>query len=76
MGAHTEVAEVVERAYAVDLVARDPRRQPVVACALEAGARFVVADDRKHLLPIKAVRLAGCRPVQIVSPTGFLRHHL
>jgi hypothetical protein len=40
-----------------DLVAREPDDNPVVACALEAGARFVVTDDRKHLLPIKALRV-------------------
>jgi predicted nucleic acid-binding protein len=48
----------------------------VVACALEGDARFVVTDDRKHLLPIKVVRIAGHRTVQIVSPAQFLRHHL
>jgi putative PIN family toxin of toxin-antitoxin system len=57
IGALAEVAEVVEGAYTVDLVARDPDDNPVVACALEAGARFVVTDDRKHLLPLKACRL-------------------
>jgi predicted nucleic acid-binding protein len=71
-----EVAQVVEGAYAVNLVARDPDDNPVVACALEAGARYVVTDDRKHLLPMKAVRVAGYRTVQIVSPVEFLRHHL
>ncbi len=76
IGALGEVAQVVEGAYDVDLVARDPDDNPVVACALEAGARFVVTDDRKHLLPMKAIRLAGYRTVQIVSPVEFLRHHL
>jgi putative PIN family toxin of toxin-antitoxin system len=76
IGALAAVAQVVEGAYAVNLVARDPDDNPVVACALEAGARYVVTDDRKHLLPIKAVRVAGYRTVQIVSPIEFLRHHL
>jgi putative PIN family toxin of toxin-antitoxin system len=39
IGALAEVAQVVEGSYAVNLVARDPDDNPVVACALEAGAR-------------------------------------
>jgi putative PIN family toxin of toxin-antitoxin system len=76
IGALAGVSHVVEGAYAVDLVSRDPDDNPVVACALEAGARFVVTDDRKHLLPIKAVRVAGHRTVQIVGPAEFLRLQL
>jgi predicted nucleic acid-binding protein len=62
--------------YTVDLVSRDPDDNPVVACVLQAGARFVVTDDRRHLRPIKAVRVAGHGTAQIVSPAEFLRHHL
>ena len=61
---------------AVALIARDPADNPVLACALEGGAGFVVTDDRKHLLPLEVVRLAGQAAVQIISPGDFVRHHL
>jgi predicted nucleic acid-binding protein len=76
VGALADVAHVVKGTYAVDLVSRDPDDNPVVACALEADAPFVVTDDRKHLLPLKAVRIAGHRTIQLVSPVEFLRRHL
>src|SRR2546426_2799209 len=71
-----DLATVVAGRYDVALVARDPADNPVLACALEGGAGFVVTDDRKHLLPLKVVRLAGHAAVQIVSPGAFVRHHL
>lgn len=71
-----DLATVVAGRYDVALVARDPADNPVLACALEGGAGFVVTDDRKHLLPLKVVRLAGHAAVQIVSPGDFVRHHL
>ena len=54
-------------------VPTDLKDNIVVACALEAEADFVVTDDRRDLLPLKVIRCAGYRPVQIVSPTAFLR---
>ena len=71
-----DLATVVAGRYDVALVARDPADNPVLACALEGGAGFVVTDDRKHLLPLKVVRLAGHAAIQIVSPGDFVRHHL
>ena len=65
-------ARVVPGRYEVTLVPKDPKDNPVVACALEGGAAFVVTDDRKHLLPLKVVRVSGFGPVQIVTPTAFL----
>jgi hypothetical protein len=32
-----------------------------------------VTDDRRDLLPLKVVRLAGHAAIQIVSAAGFLR---
>jgi len=63
-----DLATVVAGRYDVALVRRDPADNPVLACALEAGARFVVTDDRKDLLPLKVVRLSGHAPVQIRQP--------
>ena len=76
VAALARVGHVVKGAYEVDLVSRDADDNPVVACALEGGAGFVVTDDRRHLLLLKAVRVAGHRVVQLVSPVAFLRQHL
>jgi hypothetical protein len=47
IGAVVRASRIVAGRYAVDLVSRNPGDNPVVACALEAGARFVVTDDRR-----------------------------
>jgi len=65
-------AHYVPGDFEVELVPRDPKDNPIVACALEGDAGYVVTDDRKHLLPLKIVRVAGYRPVRIVSPSLFL----
>ena len=62
------VAEVVPGRYEVFTVADDPKDNPVLACALEGHADFVVTDDRKHLLPLKHYH-----GIQIVSMPLFLR---
>jgi putative PIN family toxin of toxin-antitoxin system len=64
---------VVPGHYQVDLVSTDPKDNPVLACAIEGSADYVVSDDRRDLLPLKVVLLAGHAPIQIVSPSGFLR---
>ena len=66
-------AVVVPGRYRVDLVSTDPKDNPVLACAIEGMAGYVVTDDRRDLLPLKVVRLAGQSPIQIVSAAGFLR---
>jgi putative PIN family toxin of toxin-antitoxin system len=66
-------AIVVPGRYQVDLVSTDPKDNPVLACAIEGDAGYVVTDDRRDLLPLKVVRLAGHLPIQIVSAAGFLR---
>ena len=55
-----------------DVVSKDPKDNPVIACAIESGAEHVVSDDKKHLLSLKVVRIKGYRPVQIVLPEDFL----
>lgn len=62
------VAEVVPGRYEVFTVTDDPKDNPVLACALEGHADFVVTDDRKHLLPLKHYH-----GIQIVSMPLFLR---
>ena len=66
-------AVVVPGRYHVDLVSTDPQDNPVLACAIEGMADYVVTDDRRDLLPLKVVRLAGHAPIQIVSAPGFLQ---
>ena len=60
----------------VSLVPTDAKDNPVVACALEGGAEYIVTDDRRDLLPLKVIRAAGYRPVQIVAPRAFLKNVL
>jgi len=62
------VADVVPGRFKVFAVADDPKDNPVLACALEGHADFVVTDDRKHLLPLKHYH-----GIQIVSAPLFLR---
>jgi uncharacterized protein len=57
----------------LDKVPTDLKDNIVVGCALEAEADLIVTDDRRDLLPLKVIRCAGFQPVQIVSPTAFLR---
>jgi uncharacterized protein len=54
-------------------VPTDLKDNIVVCCALESEAEYIVTDDRRDLLPLKFIRCAGYRPVQIVSPLAFLR---
>ncbi len=59
--------------YAVELVPTDPRDNPVVAAALEGSADYIVSDDRRDLLPLKAIRLSGHHVIQVarlVTRTG------
>jgi putative PIN family toxin of toxin-antitoxin system len=68
------LAVVVPGHYTVlDKVPSDVKDNMVVACAIEAEADHIVTDDRRDLLPLKSIRFAGYPPVQIVSPTAFLR---
>ena len=62
------IAEVVPGRFKVFAVVDDPKDNPVLACALEGHADFVVTDDRKHLLPLKHYH-----GIQIVSVPLFLR---
>ena len=65
-------ADVVAGDYVIDWVTTDPKDNPLVACALEGGADYLVTTDARDLLPRKAVRVAGYRTVQIVRPHVFL----
>ena len=74
VGVLRRVALVVPGHYqGLDRVPTDLKDDIVVCCALESGAEYIVTDDRRDLLPLKVIRCAGYRPVQIVSPLAFLR---
>jgi uncharacterized protein len=57
----------------VSLVPTDAKDDPIVACALEGAADYIVTDDRRDLLPLKVIRASGYRPVQIVAPRALLK---
>jgi putative PIN family toxin of toxin-antitoxin system len=57
----------------MDVVASDPKDNPVVATALEMQAQYVVTLDAADLLRLKVFLVSGHRPVQIESPMGFLK---
>jgi putative PIN family toxin of toxin-antitoxin system len=57
----------------VDLVRTDPKDNPIVSAALEMQAQYVVTLDASDLLRLKVFLVSGHRPVQVESPTGFLR---
>ncbi len=73
VGALRETCEFVPGAYRdLDKVPRDLKDRPIVAADIEGGAHFLVTDDRRDLLPLKVIMLAGYRPLQIVTPGDFL----
>ena len=74
VGAIRRVSLVVPGDYQdLEKVPTDLKDNIVVGCALESGAEYIVTDDRRDLLPLKVIRCAGYRPVQIVRPLDFLR---
>jgi putative PIN family toxin of toxin-antitoxin system len=75
LGALREICAFVPGAYKdMDKVPRDLKDRPIVAAGIEGGAHFLVTDDRRDLLPLKVILLAGYRPLQIVTPGDFLLH--
>jgi putative PIN family toxin of toxin-antitoxin system len=75
VGALREVCEFVPGDFRdLEKVPRDLKDRPIVAAGIEGGAHFLVTDDRRDLLPLKVILLAGYRPLQIVTPGDFLRH--
>jgi putative PIN family toxin of toxin-antitoxin system len=69
-----ERAEMAPGEYQdLDMVPSDPKDNAVVAAALELHAQYVVTLDAGDLLRLKVFLVSGHRPVQIESPTGFLR---
>ena len=67
------IGVLVPGEFDVSLVPTDAKDNPIAACALEGGAQYIVTDDRRDLLPLKVIRVAGHRPVQIVAPQSFLK---
>jgi len=57
---------VVTGAYEVHGVAPDPDDDKIIACALDAGADYIITGD-PHLLNLKQYR-----GIQIITPRAFL----
>ena len=66
------LADVVPGDFEVRIVLEDPRDDPILACALEGDAGWVVSDDH-DLLDLKDVRVAGFRTIRVVDVALFLR---
>lgn len=67
------IGVLVPGRFDVSMVPTDAKDNPIVACALEGDADYIVTDDRRDLLPLKVIRVAGHKAVQIVAPTSFLK---
>ena len=61
-------AQVIEGSYVLDDLLRDPKDHPVLACAIEGRADYLVTGDKRDLLPLK--HYLG---IQIVTPAIFWR---
>ncbi len=73
-GVLRRLAVVVPGLYEdIDMVPTDAKDNPIVACALESTADYIVTDDRRDLLPLKVIPVAGHKLIQIVAPGAFLR---
>lgn len=57
----------------LDVVPDDAKDNPIVAIGMEADADFLVTEDAKHLLSLKAIRLSGHRTLQMVGLDDFNR---
>ena len=70
-------AHVVGGLYAdIDMVPTDPKDNPILACALEGDAEYLVTQDKRDLLALKDHHVAGHRTIHIVTPASFLRNIL
>jgi uncharacterized protein len=67
------VAETVPGAYVVKMVRTDPDDDHVLAAAIEAGAGYIVAEDKRDLLPLKVKLVSGYSPIQLVDARDFLQ---
>ena len=45
----------------IDLVPEDAKDNTIVALALEAGAKYLISDDKGHLQPLKVILVKGIR---------------
>lgn len=67
-----ELAVLTTDLYDVQVVKDDPDDNKFLACALEAGAHYVVSVDEAHLLSLKEFRLLDYR-VEIIGLERFVR---
>jgi putative PIN family toxin of toxin-antitoxin system len=68
LAALRQAAEVVPGHLEVHYGSRDPKDNPVLACAVEGRAAYLVTDDRRDLLP-----MGHYHGTEIVSVPDFLR---
>ena len=66
----TATAILVPGTLSVQAIPDDPTDDKYVACALEAGARYIVSGD-KHL-----TQLEHYQGIKIVTPAFFIKHVL
>jgi putative PIN family toxin of toxin-antitoxin system len=71
MASIQQTCEVVPGAVTAHYGTRDPKDLPILACAIEAGADYIVTDDRRDLLPLKHYH-----GIQLVSAPDFIRNVL
>lgn len=60
----------------IEMVATDPKDNPVIGCALEGDASYLVTADKRDLLALKDHHVAGHRIVHVVTAGDFVRHVL
>jgi putative PIN family toxin of toxin-antitoxin system len=63
----SSVSAVVEPSKVPEIIASKKADNEILACALEAGAHYLVTGDMKHIYPLRSVGAA-----KIVSPAEFL----
>jgi putative PIN family toxin of toxin-antitoxin system len=63
----SSASEIVEPSEVPEIIASNKADNEILACALEAGADYLVTGDLKHIYPLKNVGR-----VKIVSPAEFL----
>lgn len=62
-------AKIIEPKHTPKIVKQDPKDDPIIACALETNAHYIISRD-KHLLTLKEHA-----KTKIVTPEEFLKHN-
>lgn len=68
------IADVTPGAFTdVDKVPTDVKDNPLIAAALEGTASYIVTEDKRNLLPLKDILVAGFEAIHVMAPGRFLR---